>query len=65
MSRALPWGAFGDVEQDDVAQRFARGHVGQGSADHSGADKGDLRASHSGLSSRCCVCETVLDGTAV
>ncbi|MNN31467.1 hypothetical protein D3C81_1451560 [compost metagenome] len=53
--------AFGDVEQDDVAQRFARSHVGQGSADHSGADKGDLRASHRGLSSRCCVCETVLD----
>ena len=38
--------AFGDVEQDHVAQGFARGHVGQGSADHAGADKGDLRASH-------------------
>jgi hypothetical protein len=39
-------GAFGDVEQDHVAQGFARGHVGQGAADHAGADKGDLRASH-------------------
>jgi hypothetical protein len=38
--------ALGDVEQDDVAQRFARGHVCQGAADHAGADKGDLRASH-------------------
>ena len=38
--------ALGNVEQDDVAQRFARSHVGQGAADHAGADKGDLRASH-------------------
>jgi hypothetical protein len=39
-------GAFGDVEQQDVAQLFARGDVGQGAADHAGADEGDLRASH-------------------
>ena len=38
--------ALGDVEQDHVAQLLARGDVGQGSADHSGADQGDLRASH-------------------
>ena len=39
-------GAFGDIEQDHVAQLFASGDVGQGAADHAGADKGDLRASH-------------------
>ncbi len=38
--------ALGDVEQDDVAQRLARRDVGQGATDHSGADEGDLRASH-------------------
>jgi hypothetical protein len=39
-------GALGDVEQDDVAQRLARGHMSQGAADHAGPDEGDLRASH-------------------
>ncbi len=39
-------GAFSDVEQDDVAQSFAGCDVGQGAADHTGADKGNLCASH-------------------
>jgi hypothetical protein len=35
MSSALPCGALDDVEQDDVAQFFARGDVGERAADHS------------------------------
>ena len=38
--------ALGDVEQDDVAKFAMRREVGQGSADHSGADEGDFLASH-------------------
>ena len=38
--------ALGDVEQDDVAKLAHRGEVGQGSADHSGADQRDLLPSH-------------------
>ncbi len=41
--------ALGDVEQDHVAQLLARGDVGQGAADHAGADEGDLRASHEAM----------------
>ena len=38
--------AVDDVEQDHVAQGLAGGDVGQGAADHSGPDQGDLCASH-------------------
>ena len=38
--------ALGDVEQDDVAQLAHRGEVGEGAADHPGADQRDLLASH-------------------
>src|SRR3546814_7446982 len=38
--------AFGDVEQDDITQFLHRGEVGERSADHAGADKRDLLASH-------------------
>ena len=35
-----------DVEQDDVAELAHGGEVSEGSADHSGADEGDLLSSH-------------------
>ena len=38
--------ALGDVEQDDVAELAHRGEVGEGAADHSGADQRDLLPSH-------------------
>ena len=38
--------ALGDVEQDDVAKLAHRREVGEGAADHSGADQRDLLASH-------------------
>ncbi len=41
---------LGDVEQDDVAQFFARGDMRQRAPDHAGTDEGDFRASHGGAS---------------
>jgi len=38
--------SFGDVEQDDIAELPHGRQMGQGSADHSGADKRDLLPSH-------------------
>ena len=50
--------ALGDVEQDDVAELAHRGEVGEGSADHSGADQRDLLPSHEAafLTFPCCCC---------
>ena len=41
--------ALGDVEQDDVAKLPLGREVSEGSADHSGADQGNLLAGHEGL----------------
>ena len=38
--------ALGDVEQDDVAKLPHRGEVSEGSANHSGANQGNLLAGH-------------------
>ena len=38
--------ALDHVEQDDVAELAHRGKVGEGSADHSGADERDCLPSH-------------------
>ena len=38
--------AFGDVEQDDVAQFLERDEMGERAADLSGADEGDLGSGH-------------------
>ena len=38
--------AFGNIEEDDVAEFFQPDHVGEGAADHPGADEGDLVACH-------------------
>ena len=38
--------AFGDVEQDDVAQFLEPGEMGQRAADLAGADQGDLVTRH-------------------
>ncbi len=47
MSSALPCGnAFGDVEQDDVAQFLQAGEMRQRAANHARADERDLVASH-------------------
>jgi hypothetical protein len=43
--------ALGDVEENDVAHFADRREMGQGSADHAGADERDFRASHKGCSS--------------
>jgi hypothetical protein len=42
---------LGNVEQDDVAKLTHCGEVSQGSADHPGADQGNLLASHEVLRS--------------
>ncbi len=39
-------GAFGDVEQDDIAQFLERGEMGERAADLSGADQRNLGSGH-------------------
>ena len=42
--------AFGNVEQDDVAEFLERGEVGERAADLAGADEGNLGSSHVSVS---------------